>query len=72
MQYVTYKHRLESCGWKITDESHGGNIYPHFFRYDYGGEWDNETAIELYCAANKDGSPGKILRAFKGGKKAQI
>lgn len=72
MQYIIYKRRLENNGWKITNESHGDNIYPHFFRYDYGGEWDNETAIELYCAANKDGSPGKVLRAFKGGKEVQI
>lgn len=72
--YKSFARRLQACGWEITDEGHGGNIYPHYYKYDHPTDEsrDNRYTIEFVCASNKDGSPGRILKAWQGGKPCRV
>lgn len=70
MFYKTFSKRLVSCGWTITEEVHGGNIYPHYFKYDHPAAI--ACTIELVCASNKDGTPGRIVEMWQGGKPCRI
>lgn len=68
MFYKAYKKKLENDGYTITDEGHGGNIYPHYFKYE--NEDDPApimNTIEFVCANNKNGTPGKILKMWQNG-----
>ena len=69
MYYKTMAARLSRCGWEITDEGHGGNIYAHYYKYNHPADEsrDSRYTIELFCSANKDGTPGKIVKAYQGG-----
>lgn len=69
MYYKTFSKRLSACGWEITGEGHGGSIYPHYFRYNHPSV---EHTIELVCASNKDGTPGRIIKAWQDGKPARV
>ena len=72
--YKALAARLSRCGWKITDESHGGNIWPHYFRYDHPADTsrDSRNTIEIYCFSNKDGMPGRIGKLFQGGRPCRV
>lgn len=74
MFYKTLSERLSRCGWVVTDESHGGNIYPHYFKYDHPADEsrDSSNTIEMVCASNKNGSPGRILKLWQGGKPCRV
>lgn len=74
MYYKTLANRLTRCGWEITDEGHGGNIYPHYFKYDHPADEsrDNRNTIEMVTASNKDGTPGKILKLWQGGRPCRV
>lgn len=69
MYYKTMAARLSRCGWEITDEGHGGNIYAHYYKYNHPADESRDSCytIELFCSANKDGTPGKIVKAYQGG-----
>lgn len=67
MFYKTFSQQLTACGWIITEESHGGDIYPHYFKYDHPADEEGRT-IEIVCSNNKNGTPGRILKAWQGGK----
>lgn len=71
MFYKTFSKRLTACGWNITEESHGGNIYPHYYKYDHPEDTEGRT-IEFVCASNKNGTPGKILKMWQGGKPCRV
>lgn len=74
MYYKTLANRLTRCGWEITDEGHGVNIYPHYFKYDHPADKsrDNLNTIEMVTASNKDGTPGKILKLWQGGRPCRV
>ena len=69
MFYRTLARCLQEKGWKITDEGHG-NIYPHYFKYDHPDDDSRGSCstIEVVCASNHDGTPGRVLRLYQGGK----
>ena len=69
--YKTFIKQLRNTGWILTDEGHGGDIYPHYFRYDHPADDEGRT-IEFVCDSCKDGSPGRILRMWQGGKEVVV
>ena len=71
MYYKTMAARLAGCGWTVTEESHGGDIYPHYFKYDHPADDEGRT-IEFVCNSNKNGTPGRILKMWQGGKPCRV
>lgn len=74
MYYKTFSRILASAGWEVIDEGHGGNIYPHYYKYAHPKDQsrDDRFVIEFVCADNKNGTPGRILKAWQGGKPVRL
>lgn len=69
MYYKTLATRLQCNGWTLIDEGHGNRV-PHYFKYGHPKDdsRDDRFVIEMSCTANKNGSPGQILRLWQGGR----
>lgn len=78
MYYKQFAKRLAACGWYIIDESHEetinepGRIYPHYFKYAHDDTTDYYNNIEICTANLKDGSPGRIVKLYQGGRPCRI
>lgn len=71
MYYKTIAEKLSQSGWTITEESHGGNLYQHYFKYDHPNDKAGQT-IEIVCTSNNDGRPGRIIKMWQGGKPCYV
>lgn len=73
--YKALAGRLRRCGWVLIDEAHGGDLVEHYFKYDHPSHSPQESAayqIEMTAASNKDGTPGKILKLWQGGRPCRV
>lgn len=76
--YKQFSQQLAKCGWIITDESHEsesnepGRIYPHYYKYIQPNFSDDRYDIEMVCDSNKDGTPGRILKLWQGGRPCRV
>lgn len=76
MYYKTMRRRLESCGWSPT-ETYSTDVFPDVFHEtwknrSYIGEDYERYRVHLVCEYNKDGTPGKILEIYQGGKLCRV
>lgn len=78
--YKTLQKRLAACGWEIIDESHEqtpnepGRLIPHYFKYAHPADTsrDDRYIIEITAESNKDGTPGKIINLWQGGRPCRV
>lgn len=74
--YKQFSERLRRCGWVLIDEAHGGDLVDHYFKYTHPGFETNDEAtrhmIEFTAASNKDGTPGKIVQLWQGGRPCRV
>lgn len=78
--FKTLQKRLEANGWEIIDESHEqtqneiGRLVPHYFKYAHPADTsrDNRYVIEITAESNKDGTPGKIIKLWQGGRSCRV
>lgn len=74
MYYKSLEKRLSAYGWIIVDESHEkelnelGRLVPHYFKYIHPKDTSGKYDIELTVQSNKNGTPGKIMKIWQGGK----
>lgn len=72
MYYKTMRRRLESCGWE-PQEKQATDVYQEIWDHRaHTLEESQKYKILLVCAYNKDGTPGKILEAYQGGKLCRV
>lgn len=74
MYYKSLEKMLSASGYIIVDESHEkepnqpGRLIPHYFKYVHPKDAAGEYDIELTAKSNKNGTPGKIIKIWQGGK----
>lgn len=73
--YKALAGRLRRCGWVCIDEAHDGDLVDYYFKFTHPGFSNDEASqyiIEMTTASNKDGTPGKILKLWQGGRRCHI
>lgn len=73
--YKSIEKRLVSCGWELVRQNSinpftgvGTALWRH---PGFSEDFQKQYEIEAVFAANKNGTPGKILQLFQGGRVCQ-